>query len=89
MPWTSLVTRRLLELGADPNATSETRDNALHCATESGSAELVDLLIRNGAKADYVTEIEETIFDAIPQEATKRQEILNIFKKHGITEKPG
>jgi ankyrin repeat protein len=75
----------LLDLGADPNAQSATRDNVLHCAVGSGDARLVDLLLTKGAKADYVTDIEETVFDALPKDGSARAAVEEVFRRHGVT----
>lgn len=81
------MAKLLIDEGADTNALSPTKDNVLHCAVQSGNSELVDLLLRKGAKADYVTDIGETIFDAIIDDPKQRQSILRIFDKHGIIHK--
>ena len=83
------MAKTLLELGADPNTTSETRDNVLHCAAQSGNAELVDLLIQNGAVANYKTDIGVTIFDVIPNEVKQKQAILKVLEKSGVTKTMG
>jgi len=74
----------LLDLGADPNARSNTRDNVLRCAVRSGNARLVDLLISRGAKADYVTDLGETIFDALPDDNAARAAIEDVLHRHGV-----
>lgn len=74
----------LLDLGADPNARSETWDNVLHCAVRSGNARLVDLPLSNGANADYVTDIEQTVFDALPEDEAARAAIEEVFVRHGV-----
>jgi hypothetical protein len=74
----------LLEHGADPNARSIV-GNALHIAAESGNAPLVDLLIKKGARTDYVTDLQETVFDALPSNEAKRRAVLSVLKKHRIT----
>jgi ankyrin repeat protein len=78
------VAKVVLGLGADPNCQSETRDNALHCAVRSGNTRLVSLLLSAGAKADYVTDIGETVFDALPQETTDRAAIESVLRQHGV-----
>lgn len=74
----------LLDFGADPNAQSETHDNALHCAVRGGNARLVDLLLSKGAKADYVTDVGETVFDALPEENAARAAVEGVFRRHGV-----
>jgi ankyrin repeat protein len=74
----------LLDLGADPNARSEARDNVLHCAVRSGNARLVDLLLSKGAKADYVTDLEETVFDALPEDDAARSAVEDVLRRHGV-----
>ncbi|MGO9121746.1 MAG: ankyrin repeat domain-containing protein [Desulfomonilaceae bacterium] len=72
----------LLALGADPNATSTTNDNALNCAVRSGKVELVDLLLNAGARADYVTDLGESIFEVASQSPGVQDPILNVLEKH-------
>jgi ankyrin repeat protein len=74
----------LLEHGADPNAKSVTRENALDVAVSSGNARLVDLLLAAGARADYETDLGTTITDAIPADAKRRGPILATLARHGI-----
>lgn len=74
----------LLDLGADPNARSATRDNVLHCAVRSGNARLVDLLLSKGAKADYVTDIDETVFDTLPEDGAQRAAVEEVLRRHGV-----
>jgi ankyrin repeat protein len=57
----------LLRYGANPNAQSRTKDNALHTALRSGHAELVRHLLKAGADAQYRTDVGETAFDAIKE----------------------
>jgi ankyrin repeat protein len=78
------VAEVLLGIGADPNARSEIRDNALHCAVRSGNARLVHLLLSAGAKADYVTSLGETVFDALPQEPMQRAAVESVLRQHGV-----
>ncbi len=73
----------LLALGADPNATSVTQDNVLHCAIRSGNARLVDLLLTAGSRADYVTDLGETVLDALPEDPEQRAAVVDILDKHG------
>ena len=77
------VARVLLRRGANPNAKSVTRDNVLHCAVQSGIGELVQLLIEAGAQTDYVTDIGQTIRDAVPWGA-RREEIEKLLSELGL-----
>lgn len=79
------VAEILLEFGADPNATSETSDNALHCAVHSGNELLVQMLLRAGARATYVTDIGETVWDALPESKDRRAAIESVLLTHGLT----
>ena len=74
----------LLDFGADPNAQSETHDNPLHCAVRGGSARLVELLLSKGATADYVTDLGETVFDALPEDNAVRAAIEGVLCRHGV-----
>lgn len=56
----------LLELGADPNAVSDTYDNPLHCAISDGNIKLVDLLLKGGATPLYKMNCGTTAFDVLP-----------------------
>jgi ankyrin repeat protein len=72
----------LLALGANPNATSETRDNVLHSAVRSGNARLVEILLSAGARLDYVTELGESVFDALPSEHRERTAVAEVLGRH-------
>ena len=74
----------LIEHGADPNATSPTHDNVLHAAVQSGNARLVDLLLTAGARAEYETDLGETIMDAVPQRPELRANMLAVLVRHGV-----
>lgn len=78
------IAATLLEFGADPNAPSEVRDNPLHCAVGSGNARLVDLLLRSGARADYVTDIGDTVVDGLPAGQRRRRAVLRVLREHGV-----
>lgn len=80
------VAEILLAYGANPNATSHTHDNVLHAAVASGNPQLVDLLLRAGANPRYLTDLEETVFDALPEDPAKREELLQILARHGVTQ---
>jgi ankyrin repeat protein len=78
------VAEVLLSIGADPNATSLTWDNVLHAAVRSGNARLVELLLAAGAKTDYVTDLGETVLDALPEKHPERTSVEDILQKYGI-----
>jgi ankyrin repeat protein len=78
------IVQSLLRHGADPNAPSVTYNNALDCAVRSGNAAIVRLLLAAGADARYVTDLGETVFDALPRRKTQREEILGLLAQHGI-----
>jgi len=80
------VAEVLLTLGADPNAKSASFDNVLHAAARSGNARLVGLLLDAGADARYRTDLDETVFDALPADAAERASILKVLADHGVTE---
>jgi ankyrin repeat protein len=80
------VAEVLLALGANPNATSPTLDNVLHAAAGSGNARLVGLLLDAGANPRYRTDLNETVFDALPADAPVRAQILKVLADHGVTE---
>jgi uncharacterized protein len=73
----------LLGFGADPNCRSEAWENALHAAVHSGNARLVRLLLSAGARPDYVTDIGETVFDALPDDNAQRTAIIRVLEEHG------
>ena len=77
------VARVLLRHGANPNAKSVTQDNVLHCAVRHGKSELVRLLIEAGARTDYVTDLGETIRDAVPGGA-RQQEVEKLLADLGL-----
>jgi len=79
----------LLRYGANPNASSLTRDNPLHCAVRSGNARLVSLLLGAGADGRYLTDIGESVFDALPESANERESIVTILGEYGITPRAG
>ncbi len=78
------VAELLLRIGANPNGQSETSDNVLHCAVRSGNPRLVHLLLTAGAKADYITPLGKTVFDALPEDATQRFAIERVLQQHGV-----
>lgn len=78
----------LLAHGANPNAQSTTQDNVLHAAARRGDARLVQLLLSAGAKGDYVTDIGETVFDALPQKLNRRLAVERVLREYGIVRKP-
>ena len=75
----------LLSHGADPDACSRTRDNPLHAAASSGHVELVRRLLAAGANAEYRTDLDESVFDAVKQAPNARQkELLAVLAEHGL-----
>jgi ankyrin repeat protein len=76
------VAEALLAAGADPNCQSPTRDNALHCAVHSGNVRLVQTLISAGADANYVTELGQTVRDALPEDPQIRTAIEWTLQNH-------
>jgi ankyrin repeat protein len=78
----------LLNHHANPNAQSTTHDNVLHTAVRSGNPALVELLLAAGARHDYVTDLDETIWDAIGQNASHRAEMEAVLKKHNVASNP-
>jgi ankyrin repeat protein len=83
------MVRILLRFGANPNAQSEAMDNVLHCAVHSGSAPAVDALLQAGADPHYRTDIGETLFSVLPRPGIKREAILAVLKKYGISKSEG
>jgi len=79
----------LLRHGANPNANSVTRNNPLDCAVRSGNVALVGLLLESGANGRYVTDLGESVFDALPPAAISREEIVALLAHHGITPNAG
>jgi ankyrin repeat protein len=79
----------LLSHGANPNARSPTRDYPLECAVRSGNARLVALLLEAGANGLYVTDLGESVFDALPQSGEERASLVAILAQHGIVPDAG
>jgi ankyrin repeat protein len=79
------MARLLLRLGADPNAPTRTRDNLLHDAAKHGRVELAAALLEAGARADYVTRAGGTVWDAIATAEARREELLKLLARHGVT----
>jgi len=52
-----------------------------------GNTRLVGLLLRAGARADYVTDLEETVFYALPSRPEEREAMTSILESHGIRRK--
>lgn len=78
------VVRVLLQLGANPNATSRTRDQVLHIAVLEGNPDLALALLAAGARPDYVTTCGETIWDAVPKDAPRRDVMLSALASQGL-----
>ena len=83
------VAEILLQHGADPNAPSRTRDNALHIAASSGNARLLRLLLEAGANPQYETDLGETIFDAINESPSPREETRAVLAEYGLRREDG
>lgn len=79
----------LLRQRANPNASSATRDNVLHCAVRSGNARLVSLLLKAGANPRYLTDLGESVFDALREAVNQRESILAVLAEHGVTPEAG
>lgn len=78
------MTKLLLHHGADPNAVSWGRGCVLHLAVQEGNPELAAALLDAGARADYVTERGETIWDAVPVGGKRSAELLRVLEGHGV-----
>ena len=74
----------LVQHGANPNANSTTKNNPLDCAVRNGNAVLVGLLLDAGANPRYVTDIGESLFDALPSSGVKRERVMKVLIQHGI-----
>ena len=79
----------LLRHGANPNANSVTRNNPLDCAVRSGNVAIVRLLLESGADGRYVTDLGQSVFDALPPSATGREGIVALLAHYGITPNAG
>lgn len=71
----------LLRHGADPNATSDTKDCVLFCAIRSGVPRLVELVLKNGASIDYDTGWGEKAIDIVGEAKDNSQEIERILRE--------
>jgi hypothetical protein len=56
----------------------------LHAGVQSGNARLVELLLVAGARAEYETDLGETIIDAVPPRQELRERILAVLARHGV-----
>ena len=74
----------LLEYGADPNASSAGRDNVVHAAAGCGNPEVLDLVLGAGGRGDYVTELGQTVWDAVSGRAAARDRMETVLRKHGV-----
>ena len=84
------VAEILLQHGADPNASSTTNDNPLHCAVRSGDGRLVTLLLRAGANPRYVTDLGESVLDALDQSPENQRDATQaILAEHGVMRDAG
>jgi ankyrin repeat protein len=82
------IAKVLLDLGADIDDISPTRENPLHCAVQSGNERLVELLLRSGANPNYVTSVGQSIVDALPSSA-KRLRLEKVLQQFGIRTETG
>jgi ankyrin repeat protein len=78
------IAETLLHHGANPNASSATRDNPLHCAVRSGHARLVESLLKAGANPRYLTDLGESVFDALDESPNEREAILAVLADYGV-----
>lgn len=78
------IARLLLAAGADADATSDPWGNVLHRAVGSGPAEMVELLLSHGATTNYVTDLNETVFDAVPDDAELAEAVMAVLERHGV-----
>ena len=72
------VARKLLELGADPDAQSARRDTALHYAIFDGNRELIRSLLLRGARDDIPNNAGDTARDYA--EALDMQDLLDPYR---------
>lgn len=78
------IASTLLRHGANPDANSAAHDNPLHCAVRLGNARLVGLLLKAGANPRYLTDIGESVFDAVDQCPSEREAILAVLADYGV-----
>jgi uncharacterized protein len=78
------VVAALLQHGADPNAPSTVRDNVVHSAARAGNPEVLDLVLAAGGRIDYVTELGETVWDALSGRAEIRDQMEAVLRKHRV-----
>jgi hypothetical protein len=50
----------------------------------SGNARLVALLLKAGANPRYLTDVGESVFDALDESANEREAILAVLAEHGV-----
>ena len=78
------IAKVLLEYGVNPNAMSALDDTPIHCCLCNANAEMIDLLISNGAESHYTTELGETIFDNWPNNSEKQSRLVAVLQKHNV-----
>jgi ankyrin repeat protein len=83
------VTRLLLRHGANPNALSQVRRSVLHIAAGQGPPALVAALLDAGARTDPVTNVGETVWDAVSKVEPTRREVLKVLEAHGVRRTQG
>jgi len=78
------VVKLLLRHGANPSATSRTRESLLHDVVRHGHVEVAAALLDAGARADYVTSLGGSIWDAVASAPSRRSELIGLLATHGI-----
>ena len=76
--------RMLLDLGADPRATSGTGWTALHGAAECGSVSAIQMLLEAGADVLAVTRASKTSLD-IAQKYNKQDAVKELLKLGAVS----
>ena len=78
--------RVLLARGADPNSTDPNQVNVLHLAVSGQRHEIVKLLLENGARADYLGPIDETVFSGMASWfPVNREWLVKELESRGVT----
>lgn len=78
------IVKVLLAHGANPDASSRTFGPALHVAVARGHVEVAEALLRAGARADYVTDRGQRIWDAVPTGEPQRTDLLKVLEAQGV-----
>lgn len=77
------IVKLLLQLGADPNVTSPVCASPLDEAVLAGNVSIIEALLDAGARKDYVTELGETIWDAVGK-SRNRRDVEKILEARGV-----